>query len=157
SRSPPRTTSAAGRLRTRLQRSVRASASSSSSTTGSTSHSRRSLAFSGYRSEPWPHGWLARRRSSVSSWRKSMSSELERFLRGASRALPLPDERATDRARRNALTSIGKGRVRTRVLALAGATIVAVVALGVTAGSLNAPTGTAAREPAVLGFVPEPG
>jgi hypothetical protein len=29
--------------------------------------------------------------------------------------------------------------------------------LGITAGSLNAPTGTAAREPAVLGFVPEPG
>ena len=33
----------------------------------------------------------------------------------------------------------------------------AAIVLGVTAGSLNAPTGTAAREPAVLGFVPEPG
>ncbi len=35
--------------------------------------------------------------------------------------------------------------------------LASAVALGVTAGSLNAPTGTAAREPAVLGFVPQPG
>lgn len=35
--------------------------------------------------------------------------------------------------------------------------VVCAVALGVTAGSLNAPSVTAAREPAVLGFVPEPG
>ena len=33
----------------------------------------------------------------------------------------------------------------------------AAIVLGVTAGSLTAPTGTAAREPAALGFVPEPG
>ena len=33
----------------------------------------------------------------------------------------------------------------------------AAIVLGVTAGSLNAPTGAAAREPAALGFVPEPG
>jgi len=43
------------------------------------------------------------------------------------------------------------------VLVLAGATLVGAVALGVTAGSLNAPNVTAAREPAELGFVPEPG
>ena len=35
--------------------------------------------------------------------------------------------------------------------------LASAVALGVTAGSLNAPSVTAAREPAVLGFVPEPG
>jgi hypothetical protein len=35
--------------------------------------------------------------------------------------------------------------------------LAAAVAIGVTAGSLSAPTGTAAREPAALGFVPEPG
>ena len=35
--------------------------------------------------------------------------------------------------------------------------VVCALALGVTAGSLNAPSVTAAREPAVLGFVPEPG
>jgi hypothetical protein len=34
---------------------------------------------------------------------------------------------------------------------------VAAIVLGVTAGSLTAPTGAAAREPATLGFVPEPG
>jgi hypothetical protein len=34
---------------------------------------------------------------------------------------------------------------------------VAAIVLGVSAGSLIAPTGTAAREPAALGFVPEPG
>jgi hypothetical protein len=35
--------------------------------------------------------------------------------------------------------------------------LVTALALGVTAGSLNAPGVTAAREPAVFGFVPEPG
>ena len=86
-----------------------------------------------------------------------MSSELERLLREARQAMPLPDEQATERARRESLAIVGRGRRRTRALVLVGATIVAAVALGVTAGSLNAPTGTAAREPAVLGFVPEPG
>jgi hypothetical protein len=35
--------------------------------------------------------------------------------------------------------------------------LVTVLALGISAGSLNAPGVTAAREPALLGFVPEPG
>lgn len=85
-----------------------------------------------------------------------MSSELERLLREARQAMPLPDEQSTEDARRASLASVGRGRRRTRALVLVGATIVAAVALGVTAGSLNAPTGTAAREPAVIGFVPEP-
>jgi hypothetical protein len=86
-----------------------------------------------------------------------VSSELERLLREAREALPDPDEDSTLGARRRALATLRRSRARTRVLVLVGATVVAAVALGVTAGSLNAPTGTAAREPAVLGFVPEPG
>jgi hypothetical protein len=86
-----------------------------------------------------------------------VSSELERLLRDAREALPAPDEDAALRVRRRVLTVLRRGRARTRALALAGATLVAAVALGVTAGSLNAPSGVAAREPASLGFVPEPG
>jgi hypothetical protein len=86
-----------------------------------------------------------------------VSSELERILREAREALPAPEDGATLRARRRTLATVRKSRTRARVLVLVGATLAAAVALGVTAGSLNAPTGTAAREPAVLGFVPEPG
>jgi hypothetical protein len=86
-----------------------------------------------------------------------VSSELERLLRDAREALPGPDESATERARRGSLATLRRRRTRTRILILAGAMLASAVALGVTAGSLHAPTGTAAREPAVLGFVPEPG
>ena len=86
-----------------------------------------------------------------------MSSELERLLREGRDALPAPDDDATLGARRRSLATLRRSRTRTRVLVLMGATLVAAVALGVTTGSLNAPTGTAARGPAVLGFVPEPG
>ncbi len=86
-----------------------------------------------------------------------MSSELERLLREAREALPAPDEPSTERARRGSLATLRRGRTRTRILVLVGAMLVTAVALGVTAGSLNAPSGTAAREPAVIGFVPEQG
>ena len=86
-----------------------------------------------------------------------MSSDFERLLRDAREALPLPDEESTQRARSRAVASLRTKRRRARVLVLAGATLVGAVALGVTAGSLNAPSVTAAREPAELGFVPEPG
>ena len=86
-----------------------------------------------------------------------MSSELERLLREARNALPVPDEPSTERARRRTLAALRPRRARTRVLVLVGATLVAALLFGITAGSLNAPTVTAAREPAVLGFVPEPG
>ena len=155
-RSRRRTTSAAGRSRTRSRRSARGSVSSSSFTTGSTFRWRRSRASSDCRSGRSPHDLLARRRSCAASWRKSVSSELERLLREARQAMPLPDEPSTERVRQRVARKLGRRRRRTRALVLVGATIVAVVALGVTAGSLNAPTGTAAREPAVLGFVPEP-
>jgi len=84
-----------------------------------------------------------------------VSSELERDLRDARQALPLPGEEATERARAQSVGKLARRRRRTRVFVLVGATIAAAVALGVSAGSLNAPTGTAAREPAVIGFVPE--
>ncbi len=88
-----------------------------------------------------------------------MSSELDRVLRDARLTLPLPDEELTQRARRRSIGSVRRARprARARALALVGATLVVALALGVTAGSLNAPSGTAAPEPAVIGFVPEPG
>ncbi|MBM2821368.1 MAG: hypothetical protein HW413_114 [Thermoleophilia bacterium] len=86
-----------------------------------------------------------------------MSSELERLLREAREALPGPDEDATERARMRALAAIRRRRPRARVVALLGATLVAAVALGVSLGTLVAPSGTAAREPSGLGFLPEPG
>ena len=86
-----------------------------------------------------------------------MSSDFERELRDAREALPLPDEPSTQRARGRVVASLRRKRRRTRAFVLVGAMVVCALALGVTAGSLNAPSVTAAREPAVLGFVPEPG
>ena len=86
-----------------------------------------------------------------------MSSELDRLLRDAREALPGPDDAATARARGRAIAPPRTSRARGRILVLTGATLVAAIVLGVTAGSLTAPTGAAAREPAALGFVPEPG
>ena len=86
-----------------------------------------------------------------------MSSDLERMLRDAREALPGPGDAATQRVRGRSVHSVRRRRRRGRIIVLVGAMLVAAVALGVTAGSLNAPTGTAAREPAVIGFVPEQG
>jgi hypothetical protein len=88
-----------------------------------------------------------------------MSSDFDRLLRESRHALPAPDEQATERARRRTLATLRsrRARRRTRVAVLVGAMIGTAVALGVSAGSLSAPDVTAAREPAVLGFVPEPG
>jgi hypothetical protein len=86
-----------------------------------------------------------------------VSSELERQLREGRDALPAPSEVATERARRHALAALRRDRRTTRALVLVAVMLVSAVALGVTASSLNAPSGVAARGPAVLGFVPEPG
>jgi hypothetical protein len=86
-----------------------------------------------------------------------VSSDFERELRDAREALPLPNEASTQRARQRAVGSLRRKRRRTRAFVVVGAMLVSAVALGVTAGSLNAPSVTAAREPSVLGFVPEPG
>jgi len=86
-----------------------------------------------------------------------MSSELERLLREARDVLPDPDNAATARARETALGAIRGRRSGTRAVALIGVTLVVAIGLGVGVGSLVAPSGTAAREPSGLGFVPEPG
>lgn len=86
-----------------------------------------------------------------------MSPDLERLLRESREALPVPDEDASERARRRTLSTLRTRRTRPRALFLAGATVVTAVILGVTAGSLNAPSVTAAQEPPLLGFVPESG
>ena len=86
-----------------------------------------------------------------------MSSDLERMLRDAREGLPEPGVDATQRVRGRTIATVRRRRRRTRVVVLVAAMLVAAVALGVTAGSLNAPSGTAAREPAVIGFVPEHG
>ncbi len=86
-----------------------------------------------------------------------MSSDLERMLRDAREALPEPGDDTTQRVRGRSVSTVRRRRRRARIVVLVGAMLVAAVALGVTAGSLNAPTGTAAREPAVIGFVPEQG
>jgi hypothetical protein len=86
-----------------------------------------------------------------------LSSDFERELRDAREALPVPDEESTQRARGRVIGVLRRRRRRARMLVLVGAMLVLAVVLGVTAGSLKAPSVTAAREPAVLGFVPEPG
>lgn len=84
-----------------------------------------------------------------------MSSDFERMLREAREALPVPDEQSTQRAWGRAVTSLRRRRRRARALVLVAAMVLSAVALVVTAGSLT-PSVTAAREPAELGFVPEP-
>ncbi|HET9437944.1 MAG TPA: hypothetical protein VFO64_07060 [Gaiellaceae bacterium] len=86
-----------------------------------------------------------------------MSSDFDRLLREGRDALPVPEEQATEEARRSAVASLRTRSRHTRLVVLAGAMVAMAVALGVSAGSLNAPSVTAAREPAVLGFVPQPG
>ena len=86
-----------------------------------------------------------------------MSSELERLIREARESLPGPDEATTRRVRPRTLAAVRRRRPRGRVVALVAATLVAAIGLGVGLGSLVAPSGTAAREPSGLGFVPEPG
>ena len=58
-----------------------------------------------------------------------MSSELDRLLRDARQAMPLPDDESSGRARRNSLATLRRGRRRTRAVVLVGATVVAALAL----------------------------
>jgi hypothetical protein len=86
-----------------------------------------------------------------------VSSELERLLREAREGLPGPDDLVTQRARRRALLAIRRRRPRARAVAVLAAALVLSAAIGVGVGTLIAPTGTAARGPVGLGFLPEPG
>lgn len=84
-----------------------------------------------------------------------MSSELERLLREAGRALPEPGAEVTRRARERALAAARRRRRLRRPLVVAIAA--ALVGLGVGIGALVAPSGTASPAPVGFGFLPEPG
>jgi hypothetical protein len=86
-----------------------------------------------------------------------VSSDFERLLREAREGLPGPDDVVTQRARRRALLAVPHRRPRARSVALLAAALVLAAAVGVGVGTLIAPTGTAARGPVGLGFLPEPG
>ncbi|MEX2210663.1 MAG: hypothetical protein WD689_02730 [Gaiellaceae bacterium] len=84
-----------------------------------------------------------------------MSSELERLLREAGRRLPGPDADATRRARGRALAAVRRRRRLTRPAAMLLAAV--LVGLGVGIGALVTPSGTEARQPYGLGFLPAHG
>ncbi|HLG09579.1 MAG TPA: hypothetical protein VI409_13000 [Gaiellaceae bacterium] len=86
-----------------------------------------------------------------------MSSDLERRIREARAALPEPDAEATRRAHARALGAVRHRRPRVRLAVLAGVALALALALGAGLGTLIAPSGTAARGPVGLGFLPEPG
>ncbi|MGH3134133.1 MAG: hypothetical protein ACRDNY_10425 [Gaiellaceae bacterium] len=86
-----------------------------------------------------------------------MSSELERLLREARESLPGPGDAVTKRARARALAAIRRRGPRVRVAALVGIAFAIALVLGAGIGTLIAPSGTAARGPVGLGFLPEPG
>ena len=86
--------------------------------------------------------------------RGSMSADFDKLLREARRALPLPDELVTQRARSRALAAVRRRRLRRPVAVLLAA---ALVALGVGIGALVTPSGSAAPAPSGLGFLPATG
>ncbi len=86
-----------------------------------------------------------------------MSSDLERRIREARAALPEPDAEATRRAHARALGAVRRRRPRVRLAILAGVVFGIALALGAGLGTLIPPSGTAARGPVGLGFLPEPG
>jgi hypothetical protein len=83
-----------------------------------------------------------------------MSSDFDRLLRDARRALPVPDDLATRRARDRALAAVRRRRLRRPAAAILAA---ALVALGVGIGALLTPSGSAAPAPTGLGFLPARG
>jgi hypothetical protein len=83
-----------------------------------------------------------------------MSSDFDRLLRDARRALPAPDELTTQRARDRALAAVRRRRLRRPAAAILAA---ALVALGVAIGALLSPSGSAAPAPTGLGFLPARG
>jgi hypothetical protein len=87
-----------------------------------------------------------------------VSSELERILREGRQALGEPDAESTRRAREAALGAALRRRLlpprRSFTLAFA---LIAAVALGIGLGAWATPSGTAAQEPAGIGFLPADG
>jgi hypothetical protein len=86
-----------------------------------------------------------------------VSSDFERRLTEARQSLPKPDAGATGRARARALAALGRRSRRLRSLLVLAGALVAAIGLGVGIGASVAPSGTAARGPVGLGFLPEPG
>jgi len=91
----------------------------------------------------------------------SADDDLERILREGWSRLPEPDGEATRRARQRVVAAAPPRRRRrrrtARVAALLGITVLVALGLGIGLGALVAPSGTAARDPVGLGFVPRPG
>ena len=83
-----------------------------------------------------------------------MSADFDKLLRDARRALPLPDDLATSRARNRALAALRRRRLRRPAAVVLAA---ALVALGVGIGALATPSGSAAPAPTGLGFLPARG
>lgn len=84
-----------------------------------------------------------------------MSSDFERLLREARKALPGPSEAVTRRARERAIAAVRRSRSRrSPAVAILAA---ALVGLGVGIGALITPSGNAAPAPLGLGFLPERG
>lgn len=87
-----------------------------------------------------------------------MSSELERRLRDGRQALGEPDAETTERAREAALDASSRHRpVRWRSSLVLAFALAAAVAVGIGIGAFVAPSGTAAGEPAGIGFLPADG
>jgi hypothetical protein len=88
----------------------------------------------------------------------SSDRDLERLLREGWKNVPEPDGGATRAARRSALSAARRRpRRRVPIAALVGTAVVVAIALGVGIGTFVAPSGTAARGPIGLGFLPLPG
>ena len=85
-----------------------------------------------------------------------MSSEFERRLREGRETLPEPDAATTERARERAIAAIRRRSTRSRTAGLVVVAVVLALGIGIGVGSLIAPSGTAARGPVGLGFLPEP-
>lgn len=85
-----------------------------------------------------------------------MSSDLERRLREGRETLPEPDAATTERARERAIAAIRRRRTPSRTAGLVVVAVVVALGIGIGLGSLIAPSGTAARGPVGLGFLPEP-
>jgi hypothetical protein len=83
-----------------------------------------------------------------------MSSDFDGLLRDARRALPVPDDVATRRARDRAVAAVRRRRLRRPAAAILAA---ALIALGVGIGALATPSGSAAPAPTGLGFLPAHG
>lgn len=86
----------------------------------------------------------------------SSDPELERLLRDVRETLPEPGPEASRRALARAVAAVRRRRPRRLRAALVSGALALLIGLGVGAGALFAPTGTASRAFA-LGFLPEPG